>query len=768
MAISKSELNIENEALKVNIGRIDKEIKIQEKHDKELSDKIAYLKKDAKGKYSEELETTNKLFDITHKNLTNYRENRSHPYFARIDFREFTREKETYYIGKFGIGESSTGDELVIDWRAPVADLYYSGLQGKASYEAPIGWIDGELYLKRKFVLKDAAISDAFDEGVNELILRGENSEENTLVDEFLKINLEESVSSKLKEVVATIQKEQNDIIRANMNGPLIIQGSAGSGKTTVALHRLAYLLYKHRKVVSGSDILVIAPNKLFLDYISGVLPSLGVGEVKQKTFEDIAKEELKFKRKLISKDTKLSELLEVKDEKLKHLIEGSSKIKGSLFFKKILDRYLRYIEIQDEKNITDIKAEDFVLFSEKEVKRLYLKDLSNLPLDKRKDEIKRYFKVKKKDKLKEICEKLEFYYELSISRVRKNEEDSEERRKKLTALYDERDTKKQKVIKEFDSILENYFKEWKHENNEQLYLELFQNEEIYKEVAENSIPCEYYSYILSKLKSDIESNNIDSEDLIPMLYLKFKINGINETKKFKHIVIDEAQDYSLLTFEVIKLLSKNNSFTIVGDIGQGIYYYKGIDNWHELIEKVLNVNTTFISLKQSYRSTVEIIEVANLSLEKQKLDFEVSKPVLRHGEKPKLIKFKDDKNLAEEIEEIADYIESNDKNTIAIICKNITQCNNVQKVLKKYGKRQWKFIKESNKEYEMKYVILPTFMTKGLEFDATIIFDCSEENYKETIEDSRLLYVALSRALHYQYLLYQNKISKLISQYTE
>lgn len=766
MAIDKVQLQLENRDLAHNIERIDKEIEVQKKNDKELSEKIANLKKDSKGKYSEELETNKKLFDITHKNLLNYEASRNNPYFARIDFREITKDKETYYIGKFGIGESNSGDEIVIDWRAPVADLYYSGLLGNASYEAPIGWIDGELYLKRKFILRDAEIFDAFDEGGNELILRGESEDENALVDEFLKINLEESVSSKLKEVVATIQKEQNEIIRANMNGPLIIQGSAGSGKTTVALHRLAYLLYKHRKVIRGSDILVIAPNKLFLDYISGVLPSLGVGEVKQKTIEDIAKEELKIKRKIISKDKKLSEILEIDDLNLKDLIERSSKIKGSQLFKELLDRYLRYIEIQDGKNIKDIKAEEFILFNEKEIKRLYLTDLAALPLDKRKDEIKRYFKVKKKNKLKEVCEKLEFYYDLNISKIKKNEEDSEERRKKLISLYDERDSKKQRVVKEFDKIVDEYFSSWKHENIEELYLKLLENEEIYKDILEESIPKEYFNYISTQFKKDIENNNIDSEDLIPMLYLKFRINGIDEAKKFKHIVIDEAQDYSLLTFEIIKLLSVNNSFTIVGDIAQGIYYYKGLDNWEELLQKVLNINSTFISLKQSYRSTIEIIELANIALRKQNLNYQVSRPVLRHGEKPQLIKYDNQKEFAAKVDEIVDYIESENKNTVAIICKNDTQCKTVQSILKKYGKRKWQYIKESNKDYEIKYVILPTFMTKGLEFDATIIYNCNEENYKETPEDSKLLYVALSRALHYQFLLYNNEITKLLQDY--
>ena len=163
---------------------IKKEIDIASKSDKVLQEKIALLKKQAKGKYNEELETSEKLYQITHKNLEKYTEAKEQPYFARIDFREDRRDDESYYIGKFGLGDSVTGDEVVIDWRAPIADLYYSGTEGRTSYEIPDGFIDGELKLKRKFLIRDSKLKDAFDEGINELIL-GSSDDENVLMDEI-------------------------------------------------------------------------------------------------------------------------------------------------------------------------------------------------------------------------------------------------------------------------------------------------------------------------------------------------------------------------------------------------------------------------------------------------------------------------------------------------------------------------------------------------------------------------------------------------------
>lgn len=206
-----------------------------------LYNKVKELKKASKGSYSEELEKIKTVYEIAEKNCANYSEAMDQPYFARIDFREYKHLPETLYIGKFSLSNDNTGEEVVIDWRAPVADLYYSGTEGEAYYRAPQGVISGELNLKRKFLYDDGDIKDIFDEGINELIIKSSLGEE-ALIDEFLRINLESSTGRKLKDVVATIQKEQNEVIRAEKNIPIIVQGAAGSGKTTVALHRLAYL----------------------------------------------------------------------------------------------------------------------------------------------------------------------------------------------------------------------------------------------------------------------------------------------------------------------------------------------------------------------------------------------------------------------------------------------------------------------------------------------------------------------------------------------
>jgi DNA helicase-2/ATP-dependent DNA helicase PcrA len=762
MALSDENMILEKNNLRKMGNWIDKEkIKIEE-NDEELKGRIDNLRKQSKGKYIEELETKEKLYQITHKNLEKYNEARNQPYFGRIDFREYRREKEAFYIGKFGLMDITTGDEKVIDWRSPIADLYYSGTYGEAFYRAPMGIISGELTLKRKFLIKERELINAFDEGINEIILRASGGEENVLMDEYLKINLEQSVSSKLKDVVATIQKEQNDIIRAEKNTALIVQGSAGSGKTTVALHRLAYLIYKYKEKFTGEDILVIAPNKLFLDYISEVLPDLGINNVKQSTFEEISCEILKFKGKIITKDKKLSDILEGKNnENLKGLIK-SSNLKGTMEYKSLMDRYIKYVEVKDL-NVEDIKVENHTLFDKEEIKRLYAKDMVHLSLNKRKDEIKRYFALKIDEKIRNILDKVDFSYEYMVARIKKTMEDGVDRRKKLIEIYDERDNKKKQLKAESNKNFENYFLKWKIMDTEKFYSDLFNSEEIFRQVTSDKIPEKIAIYIRDELNYNLENGILDSDDLAAVLYLKFKIEGVPEKYKYKHIVIDEAQDYSVFQIAVINELVSNNSLTIVGDIGQGIYYYKGIDSWEKLIENVFKDNATYVQLTQSYRSTIEIIEFANKVLNKQKNKLKPAMPVLRHGKAPEIVQFSKNKEFAEKLDSIVEELESMNKKSIAVIGRTYDECRKIKEHLKKYSNYKWNLIRETDKNFKLEKIVIPSYMTKGLEFDCSVIYNCNKDNYKDNELDKKILYVALTRALHLQYIFYNNEKSNII-----
>jgi len=197
---------------------------------------------------------------------------RRKPYFTRIDFTEKGDISRTYYIGKYGVLRSDTLEPQVVDWRAPVANLYYSGQIGPLKYSAPDGDVEGELTLKRQFGMENGEIVSIFDTDI-------------VAQDAYLQEALTQTTGERLKEIVTTIQAEQNYVIRYPLERNLVVQGVAGSGKTTIALHRIAYLLYTYSQRLHPEHMLILAPNPLFLNFISQVLPDLGVENAKQTTF---------------------------------------------------------------------------------------------------------------------------------------------------------------------------------------------------------------------------------------------------------------------------------------------------------------------------------------------------------------------------------------------------------------------------------------------------------------------------------------------------
>jgi DNA helicase-2/ATP-dependent DNA helicase PcrA len=752
LAIDEKDMAYEREKLADTVNWIEGQLDRIEEDDRKLKKTIDEIRLQTKGRFSQELRVQEKLYEITHKNYEEYREAKGQPYFGRIDFREYKRKPETFYIGKFGLGDFTKGEEKVIDWRAPIADLYYSGTYGDAYYTAPQGVISGNLSLKRKFMIKDGELLDAFDEGINEIILNRGEAGDNALVDEFLRINLEESVSTRLKDVVATIQKEQNDVIRAEKNKPLIIQGSAGSGKTTVALHRLAYLLYKYKGRISGRQILVLAPNKLFLDYISEVLPDLGIDDVKQCTFEELASEITGAKEKLISKDRKLAEIMEGNFE----LAARSSSFKGSMKFRELLDRHIGVLEEAD-RLAEDIRVYDYLLFDKEEIRRLYSRDMINLPLNQRKKEIRKHLLLKIKGKIKAIQDKVDFTCEYMVAREKRINPDCPERRAKLTKLYDERDSKKKDIEKKSKAVFEEYFENWMHHGVKAMYFEFFVSG------LEGEAGDELAAFMRDEAAANQARGEIDSDDLAALLYMKFRIEGVPEKYRYTHVAVDEAQDYSLFQFQVIKEMAIGNSMTIVGDIGQGIYYYKGIDSYDDVIGSVFEGEAKYVALSQSYRSTVEIIDFANIVLEKQKNRLKPAIPVLRHGRKPLVARYDSDDEFAALVADAVREVEKLNKNSVAIIGRNLGECRRISEMLRKRSGIKWELVKENDRKLKLDKIIIPAYLTKGLEFDCTVIFDCSDQAYTESELDKRMLYVALTRALHLEYVFYTGSRSRLI-----
>lgn len=426
-----------------------------------------------------------------------------------------------------------------------------------------------------------------------------------------------------------------------------------------------------------------------------------------------------------------------------------------------MLDRYIKYLELNDM-FIDDIKIQGYVLFPSREIIRLYKNDLKHLPLNKRKIEIKRYLNNKIDAKIQNVWNDIDKEYILKIREVKSKykEDEEEEKRNNVIKLYEERDKKKEEIKLEAEEVLKETIKEWFIDNVVDVYRDMYMEEENLNYATTGIIPEALINYMKNKIEEDANKEKIDEEDLAALLYLKINIDGV-DNYKFSHMVIDEAQDYSPLELYVLKLLSKARGYTIVGDLGQSIYYYKGIDKWEKLIKEVYEEGE-YIPLKQSYRSTVEIVDFANKVLRKQKNNLQPAKAVLRHGKYPEKIQYQDEKDFYEKLNSVIKTIEKKEDKTIAIICKDYEQCEILKEFLHLKEEKQWEIVNK-NTEILPKRIVIPSYITKGLEFDCSIIYDCSEENYRETELDKKILYVVLTRALHEEYIFYKGKITKLL-----
>lgn len=305
------------------------------KHEKEFKNQMKYLWENRSEMDSMEIFSNKKSVsqivnsgEITVKQRDIIQKLLDSPYFARVDFRfDDEEEAEAIYIGRFSYKEN-TGNMLIYDWRAPISSLYYDYEIGRACYDAPIGEVEGEVTRKRQFKIKNGAMEFAIESSIN-------------IGDEVLQKELSSTSDKRMKNIVATIQKEQNRIIRNEDAETLIIQGVAGSGKTSIALHRVAYFLYKYKNRLTAQNIMIISPNKVFADYISSVLPELGEEPIAEMGLEDIAAEILGGRVKFESVVKQMEDILESDDPKLIQRI----KFKSSMKILFLLEEYLNYAE---------------------------------------------------------------------------------------------------------------------------------------------------------------------------------------------------------------------------------------------------------------------------------------------------------------------------------------------------------------------------------------------------------------------------------------
>ncbi|MFW5432967.1 HelD family protein [Paenibacillus apiarius] len=653
------------------------------------------------------------------------------PYFGRLDFEEMgKRAPSALYIGKHGVDREvepgrSDAYPLVIDWRAPIASLFYSFSGGiePVTFEAPEGSVEGHVHLKRNLVIRGQALQRVVD-------TYNRSEGESHVTDEFLVYRLGENKDNRLRDIVSTIQAEQDRIIRAPKNMALFIQGVAGSGKTTVALHRLAFLLYQYQEQIRAEKMMIFAPNRMFLDYISDVLPELGVGNIQQRTFPEWALEVtgLEDMVQLASPMEQIELWYGSLNNRPMLDDQASGRFKGSLAFKTHMDEQLTRMERQAVPE-ADFSPWDGAVLSCATIAVWYHEEYRSYELAKRKER---------------LMARIQRWIEMELKQERSKEQ--HKAKKKSSAQR-----------------MKAYMKKWAAFDALALYKTLFDPK---GNAAAGDDRMVIPAKICKETAAYLKKNTVRNEDLAALLYLHVRLHGIPGDYRYDHIVIDEAQDFSPLQIAVLDAFARNHSFTILGDLSQGIHAYAGIHDWSEMRGLFEPEATDYFALTRSYRSTMEIIHFANVVLERGVRTDMLAIPVFRSGQKVRLVA-EPSGQQSELLTQALAQFGSSGYNTIALLTRTAEEARALYARLSLHSPdKKIHLIDGNEQQYEGGISVLPIYLSKGLEFDAVLLMDADADHYPSDPLDAKLLYVGCTRALHELWVLHDadQPLSPLIS----
>ncbi|WP_076758443.1 RNA polymerase recycling motor HelD [Edaphobacillus lindanitolerans] len=648
---------------------------------------------------------------------------RQSPYFARIHFKKDGEPAELLYIGKTSLFHRETQEPIIVDWRSPVANVYYDGRLGEVTYDVNGEENAGHLYAKRQYKIEQGELEDIRDVDL-------------TTTDELLQEALAGKADVRLTEIVSTIQSEQNEIIRANLKRPIVVQGAAGSGKTTIALHRISYFLYTLGADFPADKLMILAPSRLFIGYIADVLPELGVGRIKQTTFADYVLSATGLKLKLADPDEKLAMLAENREGSDTAI--GIARMKGSLEYRDLMDRYVKMMERETAELFEDVYIEKFRIIRKERLQRLFMKDFSYLPLQKRLDRIRGILKTEVDRKLKEILSTLTKRYEQALDKALFGIRDDDRRRKKTTKLIDERDARIPAIRAEGKKTVAAYMRRFKKFSVKTRYRTWLTDPELMEQVARDWDGQERGRFLAAH-----EKERWEVEDLAALYYLHSRLNGVEEQWKMRAVFIDEAQDYSAFQFAALKEGNGTDMFTIVGDLAQGIHSYRSVTGWEPVLE--LFPRAAFRTLQKSYRTTVEIMETANLVLQEMDPDLPLVEPVVRHGPKPSF--YEAASFNPGQILDIADGIRKRGLRSVALITKTAKEAKAMHRALLR-EQPDVRLLDEQSEPEQDCLLVVPGHLAKGLEFDAVIVA-AFEFPFSDREIDRKLLYVAMTRPMH-------------------
>ncbi|MBN2981058.1 RNA polymerase recycling motor HelD [Cohnella algarum] len=682
------------------------------------------------------------------------------PYFGRIDFREdglgFT---EQIYIGVSSFVDSDGMDFLVYDWRTPIASMYYDYSPGAAGYDTPGGRVAGTMTLKRQYQIREGRLRNVFDTSL-------------TIGDELLQQALGKGADNQMKSIVATIQKEQNAIIRDDESRMLIVQGAAGSGKTSAALQRVAYLLYKNRERLKADQIVLFSPNPMFNSYVSTVLPELGEENMQQTTFQEYLDHWLGKTFRLEDPFDQIEYVLtEPSGQGYEARLNGM-RYKASAAFLRALRNYAERLE-REGMRFKSIRFQDRDLITAEQMEAKFYGYDPSVRLNNRVAQLQEWLLreltllERKEREAFWVREELDYLdkdqYAEAYGQLQKERgvfdfaEHYEEVRERLTGQsrsdegdfdFAEREEEllRRMIVKERFKPLRRAVKRMSFIDMAGLYVQLFEEEGAFpKWTNEADLPA-LWPEICRQTREKLGRLELFYEDATPYLYLKELVEGVRTNTEIRHVFVDEGQDYSMFQYEFLKKMFPRARMTVLGDFGQAIFA-QATELYGEaspLVRLYGESETTLFRLVRSYRSTREIVEFTKSLLP----GGEEIVPFERSGKKPLLAKTDSAEQSAARIAEDLAALQAEGFASIGVVTKTAAESKEAYDLLTSLGCRGLKHVTKNTPAFEKGTLIIPVYLAKGVEFDAVLIYDASSRTYYRESE-RKLFYTACTRAMH-------------------
>ncbi|QDR82216.1 HelD family protein [Sporomusa termitida] len=647
------------------------------------------------------------------------------PYFGRVDFREDgTGDFEHYYIGRTKVARldiETVKDILVFDWRDPVSTIFYECQDGRASYEVLGRYTyTGDVRLKRQYKIEDSQLISMADDNILSKLMN--RQQESLIADPFLLERLLKGAGDRLKDIVTSIRSEQNQIIREPLNQVTIIQGVAGSGKSTIGLHRLSYLLYNEK--LNPEKLVIIAPNKIFLDYISDLLPEIDAQDVRQMTFADLAAAIIQFEP-VISPASADTEPL-----------AAMARWKGTPEFIKVMEIFLDKRLEKFCLKLNDISLFDGQLVISREQQLEKVVEGASVPYNERLRSLQKY-----------ISFRIRNFIEVYEARYKRGEARADE---KTAARY----------AAEGNQFMERHIAKWPFLELLAGYAGLMQDKQAWRKIKPHGFTIDE---LTAHTGAVLAAGQIEQDDLAGLCYFKLLIDGFTQVGKFDHIAVDEGQDINLLEYIVLARLSRNTSFTIMGDMSQAIHTDRGLTSWQALLKDVFDeAKCRYYEVNFSYRSAKEIVDLFNKVLPAGRSK---AVPVYEIGRQPVIERAPSAlAALTSTLRTIEEFRQLGCK-SIGILTKLENDSLKLYEGLRAAAPQldNLNLISGNVLSYHGGITVAPISLAKGLEFDGVIIWNAADNKFTNDPYDARLLYVALSRAMYYLHILHQGRLTPLL-----